>query len=254
MNWLSDLVRASTNDIGDAFTSTPHRQQITQLQTAYRQALDDIRGDASLSELGKQQLIARAWTNTRAELSRLQQLDFDTQVARYNTLERTVFGTAASSTGADAVSFRDAVDRAAKLENAESAMRLLGTSELSGDTVLARAVLMRAWEAGWNDVVESYACNHATVSDKLAELVALRQSLDGRASKLGGAMAASLTRPTELQNLSLTEISDYAQAEPSLSTSYVLNNRFTSGITPQQEKDARAQAAAEARTRAQRGE
>ncbi|QEM47176.1 hypothetical protein [Mycolicibacterium grossiae] len=246
-NWLNEAIRATSNDVGAAATSTSHRQQIIDLKAAYTKACDDVRGDISLSELGKQQLIARAWVNTKTEIARLQQADFDTLVTRYNKLERQVFGTAADSAGADAVSFRDAVDRASKLDNDEAAAKLLGTAELSGDTILAKAVVMRAWEARWNDVVDHYAVNHATVADTLAELVSLRNTLDSRVSKLGGALGANLPRPTELQNLSLAEVQSYADAEPSLSASHVLNNRFTNGITPTQERQAREQAIAEAR-------
>ncbi|MEN4476865.1 hypothetical protein [Mycolicibacterium cosmeticum] len=253
MSWLSEAIRASSNDIGDAITNTPTRQRINDLRTAYREACDSVRGDASLSELGKQQMLARAWSNTRAEIARLAQLDFDTQVTRFNDLEKQVFGTTANS-GADAVSFRDATDRAEKLDSADAAIKALGTAELSGDTILAKAIVLQAWQRDWSAVVDQYAVTNPTITDKLAELGALRQHLDSTASRLGGAMGASLPRPTEIQNLSLRDIADYAAAEPALSLDAVLNARMTGTATPQQEQAARQQAAADARARAQRGE
>lgn len=241
MGWLNEAIRAQGNDIGDAITNTPTRQRMNDLRAAYRQALDDIRGDASLSELGRQQLIARAWRNTKDELARLSQVDFDSQVARFNDLERQVFGTSAVS-GADAVSFRDATDRAHKLDNAAAALTALGTAELSGDAILAKAIVLRAWAAGWTDVVERYAITHPTVTDKLAELGALRQNLDSASSKLAGGMAGSLARPTEIANLSLKEIQDYAAAEPSRTLAAVQLARTQGQATPQQEQVARRQA------------
>ncbi|MAS06195.1 MAG: hypothetical protein CL534_16145 [Ahrensia sp.] len=253
MSWLSDAIQAQTNNIGAAMTSTPHRQKIIELRAAYNNALADVRGDASLSELGRTQMIARAWTNTRAEIARLEQLDFDTNVKRYNDIERQVFGTAATS-GADAVSFRDATDRADKLDTAEAAMKALGNAELSGDTILAKAVVMRAWQADWGQVVDQYAVTHPTVTDKLAELGALRQTLDGRVSRLGGKVGASLIKPSELQGKMPDEIKRLAEADPSLSMSAVSAARIAGTATPQDEADARAQAVAEARARAARGE
>lgn len=253
MSWLSEAIRASSNDIGDAVTNNPTRQQMNQLRIAYREGVDTVRGDASLSELGKQQLIARAWTNTRNELARLTQLDFDTQVARFNDLERQVFGAAVTS-GADAVSFRDATDRAAKLANADAAQKALGTAELSGDATLAKAIVLQAWQRNWTQVVEQYAMTHPTVTDSLAELGALRENLDSRAAQLGGQLGGSLPRPTELQNLSLREVADYAASEPALSLDAVLNARMAGTATPAQETAAREQAAAEARARAQAGQ
>lgn len=214
MGWLNEAIRTQTNDIGAAITNTPTRQKMAALKAAYLQALNDIRGDASLSELGRQQMIARAWRNTKNELARLTQLDFDTQVARFNELERQVFGASAVS-GADAVSFRDATDRADKLTNADHALQALGTAELSGDSVLAKAIVLKAWSADWPTVVERYALTHATVTDKLVELGQLRQNLDSQASRLAGGIAGGLARPTEIANLSLAEIQQYAAAEPS---------------------------------------
>ena len=62
MSWLSDAINAQTNNIGAAMTSTPHRQKVIDLRAKYNNALADVRGDSSLSELGKTQMIARAWT------------------------------------------------------------------------------------------------------------------------------------------------------------------------------------------------
>lgn len=241
MSWLNEMIQAQTNDIGAAMTSTPNRQKIIDLRRAYNAALTDVRGDATLSELGKTQMIARAWTNTRAEIARLEQLDFDTTVKRYNDLERQVFGTSATS-GADAVSFRDASDRADKLDNADTAMRALGNAELSGDNVLAKAVILRAWQANWTAVVDRYAVNHPTVTDKLAELAGLRKTLDSRASRLGGKVGASLIKPPELQGKMPDEIRRLAEADPDRSLSAVLAARIAGTATPQEEERARREA------------
>jgi hypothetical protein len=236
------MVRAQTNDVGAATTNTTARQKINDLRAAYLKACDGVRGDASLSELGKQQILARAWVNTRAEIAKLTQQDFDTRVARYDSLEREVFGTAAASSGADAVSFRDATDRASELESAAAAAKLLGTAELSGDTVLAKAVVLKAWESRWDTVVEHYAVNHATVADKLAELVSLREGLDSLTSRLANNMGASLHQPTELTGLSLADINKYAPADPARSLEAVQLARMRGDATPQDEADARRQA------------
>jgi len=238
VGWLNDYIRTSTNDIGGAVTSTPTRQRMNEIRTAYRQALDDIRGDASFSELGRQQLIARAWRNTRDELARLSQLDFDSRVARFNELERQVFGVSAVS-GADAVSFRDATDRADKLKYITDATKALGTAELSGDAILAKAIVMRAWQAGWTAVVDQYAVTHPTVTDKLVELGTLREDLDSRASRLAGGMAGALPRPSEIANLSLSEVQQYADADPSRSLEAVQLARMRGEATPQEEAAAR---------------
>src|SRR4051812_10593917 len=156
-------------------------------------------------------MIARAYLNTKAEIARLSQLDFDAQVQRYNTLEQRVFGST-STAGADAVSFRDAVDRADRLENQDAALQALGTAELSGDQVLAKAIVLRAWQANWDTVVERYAVTHPTVTDQLAELGSLRHNLDSTVSRFGGAIGASLGKPTEIADKMPDEITRLAPA------------------------------------------
>jgi hypothetical protein len=213
VGWLNDLIRAESNDVGAEVTSTPNRQRIIELRAAYNQALTQVRGDASLSELGKTQTIARAWMNTRAEIQRLAQLDIDTAIARFDTLEAEVFG-ASTVTGADAVSFRDATDRATKLVSSDAAAQALGTATLSGDRVLAQAVVLRAWQMGWQDVVDQYALSHPAVTDQLAELGSLRRHLDSRVSHAGSIIGTSLIKPTELADMQLDQITKLAQADP----------------------------------------
>uniref|UniRef100_UPI00321B3413 hypothetical protein n=1 Tax=Mycolicibacterium poriferae TaxID=39694 RepID=UPI00321B3413 len=79
----------------------------------------------------------------------------------------------------------------------------------------------------------------AEYPDKLAELGALRQTLDGRASRLGGKVGASLIKPSELQGKMPDEIRRLAEADPSLSLSAVQAARTAGTATPQQEAEAR---------------
>ena len=236
-----------------AFTNSPNRVAINELKAAYNQALSNIRGDISISEVGRAQLIARAWLNARDEIERLTKLDFDAQVEQYNAVERKVFGTMASTPEA-ALSFRDATDRAKGLTNAADAMEMLGTAEMSGDDTLCKAVVLRAWLNGWDGVIDHYALSHPSLTDNLAEMSALRHNLDSRVSMVGGNMGRTLSMPAELRNLDAKTIHAYAAGNPTPNAQWLLDNKFSLNLTQQQQRDARDQAAAEARARAARGE
>jgi hypothetical protein len=77
--------------------------------------------------------------------------------------------------------------------------------------------------------------------------VPVSRSLDGRASRLGGNIGASLIKPTELADKMLDEITRLPEAEPSRSLSAVQLARTRGDATPQEEEDARRQAMREAR-------
>lgn len=55
---------------------------------------------------------------------------------------------------AGVISARDALERAAALEDAEAARALLDQANAAGDKVLADAINTRAHDAGWSEVVD----------------------------------------------------------------------------------------------------
>lgn len=232
------------SSLNDAAVSSPHRQRINEIQAAYRDAVKQIRRDPNLTERGKQQMLARAYTNVSREVGKLAKADRDTHIKRYDEVERAVFGSTATDPES-ALSFRDATDRAAKLEDAESALRALGTAQMSGDSTLARAIVMRGWQAGWSNVTDTYAASNPKVTDQLAELAALRHHLESSVSVVGGSMSASVSEPEELR--SVANLAKLAEEDLPLTQVDILQGRTNGTITPQQEKDFREQAVAEAR-------
>ncbi|MGS0688124.1 hypothetical protein ACVBEQ_23700 [Nakamurella sp. GG22] len=48
---------------------------------------------------------------------------------------------------------------------------MLRRAELSGDTVLARAIVGRAFEAGWIDVMQAYVDTHPADAATIDELI-----------------------------------------------------------------------------------
>lgn len=229
----SERVRNKT-DIKHAAGNSPHRKQILELQAAYNAGLKQVRNDPNLSERGKQQLIARAYTNVSREIEKLSNEDRAIHIKRYDEVERKVFGSAASNPES-ALSFRDASDRAAKLEDANAAMQALGTAQMSGDATLARAIVMRAWQAGWSNVTDTYAVNNPAVTDQLAELSAIRHHLESNVSAMGGSVGSNMKQPPELRNV--MNVAKLAEEELPLTANDIFTGRGNGTITPRQERE-----------------
>ena len=231
----SERVRNKT-DIKHAAASGPHRQQILALKAAYADGLKQVRNDPNLSERGKQQLIARAYTNVSREIEKLSKQDRDINIKRYDEVERKLFGSSANNPEA-ALSFRDAVDRAAKLDDAQTAMQALGTARMSGDETLARAIVMKAWQAGWSNVTDTYAVENPAVTDQLAELSALRHHLESKVSALGGSVGANMKEPPELRNV--MNVAKLAEEELPLTANDIFVGRLNGTVTATQEREFR---------------
>ncbi len=126
--------------------------------------------------------------------------------------------------GVDAVSFRDAQDRAAQLEDAQQAAVLLDRAVQSGDHHLAQAVAEKAYSNAsglfggqWADVLNQYAAARPWAADKLNEYGdALWQG-----DSFNAAMTFGVPRPTGLSD-HLTEGQLQALAEQVDSSAAVL--------------------------------
>lgn len=83
-----------------------------------------------------------------------------------------------SYTSTDAISSRDAQDRAARLESQPDAIELLTRARLSGDDVLVGAIAAEAWRrsqtvflgAGWLRVLDTYIDGDSVRASRVARL------------------------------------------------------------------------------------
>ena len=136
----------------------------------FREQLDAIRADTTLSNNGRRAKIASAYDAARDVVDHSKEKHEWTKQAQRQKLERKVFGPPTKTlTGADAISWRDAQDRAAKLLPASysepvdndvlqaDALGLLNRALQSGDDHLARAIVTVAFDMRWAEVADAYA-------------------------------------------------------------------------------------------------
>ena len=174
------------------------------IQREFNSSVTAFREDRGLTPEGKRQRMAAAYLRAEEAMNKLRSSWREGAQASAQVLNRDIFG-AASTAGVDAISARDADDRAAQLQTADEALPLLSRAEENGDKVLARAIAQRAYRergnpfGGWGLVLEAYTENRPDVARKLSELEAARR--DTFQTNFTAGIVFSLHQPAELNNL-----------------------------------------------------
>jgi chromosome segregation ATPase len=152
------------------------RAQAENVQKRWSRTRDSIQKDNTLTDIGKQQKIDAEREQVSARLSDLRKQESELVASTRRSLEKRLFGLgAADSTYTDKVmSFRDAQDRAARLERWSDAEQLLTSAFLSEDKILATAVLRHALDNEWRSVVNKYITEYPRSGDDLKDLAEIR--------------------------------------------------------------------------------
>jgi hypothetical protein len=181
--------------------NSPQQQKANTLRGEYQRLMDGIRNDRTLSPHGKQKELATLYLDYKPRMEKLEADENTQHQTRAKALRRDLFGLPGYADPNTAISYRDAQDRAASIEDEQTALRLLNRAELSGDTSLAKAVAARAFEAGWNETINQYADANPASEAKFNELIEIEsygKGSAGFAQILGAAMTYSVEKPTEL--------------------------------------------------------
>ena len=150
--------------------------EATQARFTKRHA--DIDADPSLSEEGKRAAHSDNADQFRPLLKSLRAKEvaiITDAIARCETR----IESAAGHTSGEIIAFRDAQDRADRLEDAEDADRLLQRALRQGDTSLAHAIFRVALERGYTTAANTFTANSPDMSDVVKELRTLTEMRDG---------------------------------------------------------------------------
>lgn len=110
---------------------------------------------------------------------------------------------------AAAMSYRDAQDRAAQIDNASTAISAMMDANAVGDELMARAVARIAYTLGWPEVVARYTQDRPKAQTALAALAALDRPQRVTAADLFWAV---LPAPPELGGLQDFQVAQLAAA------------------------------------------
>jgi hypothetical protein len=191
-------------------------RQATAIAESYNADITRIRNNGDLSQEGRVKALAKVWVTADAEMTKLREQYDGQTVTRREDLTQTVFGADATS-GSDAISARDADDRAAQLDTAANGLALLERAEVNKDEVLAQAIARRAYTevtsplgfgSEWTAVLDAYVTRRPAVAAKIEELAAAERFTIQDSFRLAGLFF--LVKPDELERMSATSILAYA--------------------------------------------
>lgn len=161
-----DQLNSQIGEIRDAAAS---------IQKRWARTRDSITNDNTLTDIGKQQKLDAEREQVSARLSDLRAQERELIADKKQSLEKSLFGLgAAASTYTDKImSYRDAQDRARRLELATEGAELLASALRSDDEILAAAVLGKALASEWRDVIAEYLKYKPRAAESLNDLMAL---------------------------------------------------------------------------------
>ena len=139
------------------------------VQAAHANSIRDLNADNRISNSERRNQADQVRADTQAKLDALKDQE-DTAIAtERRDLQRRING-ATTDDPAAVISFRDAQDRAAALDDSQETAALMRRALDSGDSVLANAVLGRAVELGHDDTIDAYTAEHPDAADAVRDL------------------------------------------------------------------------------------
>lgn len=175
---------------------TDNARLASQAVERYRRRVEAVRQDTRLSEPAKAKDVRDLYREVQEEVEGYREADRAAFEARTEQLQRLAFGLGSGVTsGTDAISARDASDRAAAIpfNQQDEALELMERARMNGDVILEKAVAAQAHRQGWGTVTDAYGANHLEFQPRLAELETIR----GLPTDLGYVSYFYLTAPPE---------------------------------------------------------
>ncbi|MGM1017999.1 MAG: hypothetical protein ACQEW8_10725 [Actinomycetota bacterium] len=150
------------------------RAQATETWNEHKGLETFVNGNPNLSPSGKKAEIDRSLQDTRRKLKELEQRE----IGEFNNKRRAAeeaLNRTSGSASQDIISFRDAQDRAERLENSRDANQVMDRAIASKDTTLATAVMRHAVGNGWSDVYDRYAAEYPATAEHIADLATINR-------------------------------------------------------------------------------
>lgn len=161
--------------------------------SGYQRQREAIRQDRLLSTEGKDEQIAAIFANTSARVKELHTKEEKLLADKLESLQRSLT-TQLGSGASDLIAMRDAEDRADRLEKSSEAARVLERAIRVNDRSLAHAIVRRASDAGWTDVVSQASAAYPAVGETLRDIADVNDEIHSPGPSLYRAMAYSVSQ------------------------------------------------------------
>lgn len=178
-------------------SNTPQAQKAMNLIGEHNRTVEYIRNNRNLTPEGQRKQIAANYLQYKKQIAALEAEDKAARASKADSLRRTLFGLSSSDANAT-ISYRDAQDRVAAIKDEAQALELLDRADLSNDEILTKAIVGKAAEAGWGNLVNTYTAKHPYYGSKLQELAKIHQDETSIVGVMNHAMSYNLSAPAEI--------------------------------------------------------
>lgn len=178
-------------------SNTPQALKAIALIGEHNRSVEYIRNNKNLTPEGKRKQIAATYLQYKQQITALEAEDRAARASKADSLRRTLFGLSSSDANAT-ISYRDAQDRVAAIRDENQALELLDRADLSNDEILTKAIIGKAAETGWSNLVNTYTAKHPYYGSKLQELAKIHQDETSIEGVMNHAMSYNLSTPAEI--------------------------------------------------------
>jgi hypothetical protein len=183
-------------------SKTPQALKAMELIGRHNQDINYIRDNKNLTPEGKTKQIAAIHLQYKQQITALEAEDKGARASKADSLRRSLFGLTGSSDANATISYRDAQDRVTAIQDEAQALELLDRADLSNDEILTKAIVGKAAESGWGNLVDTYTAKHPYYGAKLQELAGLHNDENSIEGVMNNAMSYTLTPPAEVARYS----------------------------------------------------
>lgn len=151
------------------------RDEATAVRRDFSTEINALNANTSLSPSGKREYLDKIEPGMRAKLANLDADETRALEHARETLQRTVMGSAAEG---DVIAFRDAHDRAGRIDSEREARDEMTRALDVGDAALAKAILHASIGKGWSSAVDRYTVKHPDMKTTITDLIAVHRWTD----------------------------------------------------------------------------
>ncbi len=179
------------------------REDYADINATLNETIKATRANSNLSDDGKKRLIAQAYVRADTKAAALKAGDAADMAKARRSAESRLFGMTQydAKDAATVMLHRDARDRASRIGSDAEAAALLQSAVQSGDTTMARALLGRAFERGFQQTVDQYCHVMPADAGDVDELISMNlqeATAATAAGRLLREMTTGISLPGEL--------------------------------------------------------
>lgn len=163
------------------------RAEADRQRSSYIEHRRFIQDSPNLTQAGRDAELGPLEESFRDNMRALREQETGVVAAAVQALQRRVYGTVGTSPDA-VIMFRDAQERAGRLEGIDEAQEAMQRAIQSKDAGLGQAILGRALEQGWRSVIELYTSENAAVAEAVNDLATLTRFQTDSTQRLRASM------------------------------------------------------------------